>query len=67
MPRKKKTEQEKKYDLTININENLLNKVDELIEKNVLKFEKFIGLTNVPGPNWVMHNNVNEGVICSKI
>jgi metal-responsive CopG/Arc/MetJ family transcriptional regulator len=34
MPRKKKTEQEKKYDLTININENLLNKVDELIEKN---------------------------------
>ena len=41
--------------------------IDELIEKNVLKFEKFIGLTNVPGPNWVMHNNVNEGVICSKI
>jgi len=34
MPRKKKTEQEKKYDLTININENLLNKVDELVEKN---------------------------------
>ena len=34
MPRKKKTEQDKKYDLTISINENLLNKVDELVEKN---------------------------------
>lgn len=34
MPRKKKLEQDKKYDLTININENLLNKVDELVEKN---------------------------------
>ena len=34
MPRKKKTEQDKKFDLTISINENLLNKVDELVEKN---------------------------------
>jgi metal-responsive CopG/Arc/MetJ family transcriptional regulator len=42
MPRKKKTEQEKKYDLTININENLLNKVDELIEKNGEKRSRLI-------------------------
>ena len=42
MPRKKKTEQEKKYDLTININENLLNKVDELVEKNGDKRSRLI-------------------------
>jgi metal-responsive CopG/Arc/MetJ family transcriptional regulator len=42
MPRKKKTEQEKKYDLTININENLLNKIDELVEKSGDKRSRLI-------------------------
>lgn len=34
MSRNKKPDQEKKYDLTININENLLSKIDEIVEKN---------------------------------
>jgi len=38
--------------------------VDELIVKNVLKFERFIGIKDVPGPNGIV-KNVNEGVICS--
>ena len=42
MPRKKKTEEEKKYDLTININENLLNKIDELVQKNGDKRSRLI-------------------------
>ena len=42
MPRNKKAEEDKKYDLTININENLLNKVDELIEKNGDKRSRLI-------------------------
>ena len=42
MPRKKKSDDEKKYDLTININENLLNKIDELVEKNGDKRSRLI-------------------------
>lgn len=38
--------------------------VDELIENKSLFFEKFIGLTDVPGPNGIV-KNVNEGIICS--
>ena len=38
--------------------------VDELIINNVFKFEAFIGLTNVPGPNGIV-TNVHEGIICS--
>lgn len=37
--------------------------VDELIGNKTLIFEKYIGITNVPGPNGVV-NNVNEGIIC---
>jgi hypothetical protein len=37
--------------------------VDELIINNVLIFEKFIGITNVPGPNGIV-KNVKEGIIC---
>jgi metal-responsive CopG/Arc/MetJ family transcriptional regulator len=42
MPRSKKTEEEKKYDLTINVNVNLLNKVDSIIEKNGDKRSRLI-------------------------
>jgi len=38
--------------------------IDELIKYNILNFEKFIGLNDVPGPNGIV-KNVNEGVICS--
>jgi hypothetical protein len=38
--------------------------IDELINNKILKFEKFIGITDVPGPNGIV-KNVNEGVICS--
>jgi len=38
--------------------------IDELIVDNVLKFERFIGIKDVPGPYGVV-KNVNEGVICS--
>lgn len=34
MPRKKMTEEEKKSKLTINVNENLLKKIDELSKIN---------------------------------
>jgi len=37
MPRKKLTEEEKKSKLTININENLLQKIDELLKKKSKK------------------------------
>ena len=37
--------------------------VDELIKNNILIFEKFIGITDVPGPNGIVEN-VNEGIIC---
>jgi len=33
MGRNKKEEKDKKYELTISINENLLKKIDELIKK----------------------------------
>jgi hypothetical protein len=38
--------------------------IDEMIEKKILIFEKFIGLNDVPGPNGIV-KNVNEGIICS--
>ena len=38
--------------------------IDELISNKTLKFERFIGLNDVPGPNGIV-KNVNEGVICS--
>jgi hypothetical protein len=38
--------------------------INELIQNKTLKFEKFIGITNVPGPNGIVRN-VNEGIICS--
>lgn len=38
--------------------------IDELINNKILRFEKFIGITDVPGPNGIV-KNVNEGVICS--
>ena len=37
--------------------------VDQLIERNLLIFEKFIGINDVPGPNGIVYN-VNEGIIC---
>ena len=37
--------------------------IDELIDNNILIFEKFIGLNDVPGPNGIV-KDVNEGVIC---
>jgi len=42
MPRKRLEEKDKKYDLTININENLLKKVDELVEKTSDKRSRLI-------------------------
>jgi hypothetical protein len=39
--------------------------VDELIENKTFKFERFIGITDVPGPNNIVFKNVNEGIICS--
>ena len=38
--------------------------VDELINDKTLKFERFIGINDVPGPNGIV-KNINEGVICS--
>jgi len=38
--------------------------IDELINNKILKFEKFIGLNDVPGP-WGVIKNTNEGIICS--
>jgi hypothetical protein len=38
--------------------------VNQLIIKKILKFETFIGLNNVPGPNGLV-KNVKEGIICS--
>jgi len=38
--------------------------IDELIENKTLNFERFIGITDVPGPNGIVQN-VNEGIICS--
>jgi hypothetical protein len=38
--------------------------IDEWIEKQILIFEKFIGLNDVPGPYGIV-KNIHEGVICS--
>jgi hypothetical protein len=38
--------------------------IDEMIQHNILKIEKFIGLNDVPGISCVVHNTY-EGVICS--
>lgn len=38
--------------------------VDEMIMNNTLKFERFIGLNDIPGPNGIITNS-NEGIICS--
>jgi O-methyltransferase len=38
--------------------------IDELINNKILTFEKFIGITDVPGPNGIV-KNINEGIICS--
>jgi len=37
--------------------------IDECINNKVLLFERFIGITDVPGPNGIV-KNVKEGVIC---
>ena len=42
MGRKKKDEADKKYELTISINENLLKKIDELVEKEGDNRSRFI-------------------------
>jgi FkbM family methyltransferase len=38
--------------------------IDELIDNKTLKFERFIGITDVPGPHGIV-KDVNEGIICS--
>ena len=37
---------------------------DELMYNKTLLFEKFIGLTNIPGPDDEIVTNSNEGIIC---
>jgi hypothetical protein len=37
--------------------------VDEMIQNNILIFEKFIGLTTIPGPDGDVTNS-HEGIIC---
>jgi len=37
--------------------------VDEMIKDNTLVFERFIGLTNVPGPKGIV-KNTHEGILC---
>jgi len=37
--------------------------VDELITNKTLVFERYIGITDVPGPNGIV-KNVHEGIIC---
>lgn len=37
--------------------------VDEMIKENTLVFERFIGLTNVPGPKGIV-KNTHEGILC---
>uniref|UniRef100_A0A6C0KV58 Uncharacterized protein n=1 Tax=viral metagenome TaxID=1070528 RepID=A0A6C0KV58_9ZZZZ len=39
--------------------------VDEMTKNNTLKFEKFIGINDVPGLNRSIFKNINEGIICS--
>jgi len=38
--------------------------VDELLASQILMFEKYIGLTDIPGPQKIV-NDTNEGIICS--
>ena len=38
--------------------------INELIDKKILIFEKFIGINDVPGPSGIV-KNTNEGIICS--
>ena len=38
--------------------------VDEFLSNQILLFEKFIGLNNVPGPNNSVIKNIAEGIIC---
>ena len=35
-----------------------------MARNKTLKFERFIGINDVPGPNGIV-KNINEGVICS--
>ena len=42
MPRKKLTEEEKKSKLTINVNENLLQKIDEILKDKQINRSAFI-------------------------
>lgn len=42
MPRKKMSEEDKKSKLTVNINENLLQKVDDLLKTKSVKRSAFI-------------------------
>lgn len=37
--------------------------VDEFINNNIFIFEKYIGVTDVPGPNNIIVKNVSEGII----
>lgn len=38
--------------------------VNESLNNNILIFEKYIGLNNVPGPNNKVVKNTSEGIIC---
>jgi hypothetical protein len=40
--------------------------VDELMQNKTLKFERFIGIVDVPGPDGIV-KNTHEGIICSVI
>jgi hypothetical protein len=40
--------------------------VDELMQNKTLKFERFIGIRDVPGPDGIV-KNTHEGIICSVI
>lgn len=37
--------------------------VEEFVEKNILQFDQYVGLYNVPGPGNTIVRNVSEGVI----
>jgi O-methyltransferase len=38
--------------------------VDEFINNNILEFQRYIGLNNVPGPQNKIYYNTIEGIIC---
>lgn len=44
--------------------EGVKQAIDELMATNNLVFERFVGLTDVPGPNGIV-KNTHEGIICS--